>query len=176
MIDLPWIEAVAGFAPWILPLQHPALLRIKGHWGKGPGQKNPLWGLKWLMQMCSLPLAGENCLQPALFCLLTLYWFRKCPRLSCVGVLAALLHWILNLKASCRAFLWGGFTQSFTMWKAVLFGDLKPVSDHSCTGINLEQALSAFLAVHVELSSLEPVTFCAQYNQVCLSQTGASLS
>lgn len=51
----------------------------------------------------------------------------------------------------------------------MLFGDLKPVSDHSCTGINLEEASSAFLDLHVELSSLEPVTFCGQYNQVCLS-------
>lgn len=42
-------------------------------------------------------------------------------------------------------------------------GELKPVSDHSCTGINLEQAPSAFLDLHF-LSSLEPVTFCAQRN------------
>lgn len=41
----------------------------------------------------------------------------------------------------------------------MLLGDLKPVSDHSRTGINLKQAPSAFLDLHVELSSLEPVPF-----------------
>lgn len=44
----------------------------------------------------------------------------------------------------------------------MLFGDLRPVSDHSYTGINVEQALSGFLDLHVK--------FPGAFNVRCVAQ------
>lgn len=44
----------------------------------------------------------------------------------------------------------------------MLFGDLRPVSDHSYTGINVEQALSGFPDLRVE--------FPRAFNALCMAQ------
>lgn len=44
----------------------------------------------------------------------------------------------------------------------MLFGDLRPVSDHSYTGINVEQALSGFLDLRVK--------FPGAFNVRCVAQ------